>query len=568
MEFHPEGLLGNDSSCSPSAILVPRPGVRMFNWISTNSMGVSSSRFSMFCINNIGLQCTQQNTHNKNAKNNICKNEKKNKFQICSYRGHLFFCDNCFSFSPGINSCENIFRSKMILNLFKWNKLGQGIGFRLSMLFKANGDSVIQYSYHSYALRKEAVHKDCSVYCMDEIEGQTSHIDETNQRKKSLLNKTKLSNKRFCNSGSPEEIKSCLFPQPFKSDCIEIPCDKRSPCIGLDCYNNVHSNSFHHIRIESWKTKLTEPLLIASTISLSITLILYKVIPGLQSRYGYYQINCYASYLISLILCFVNVNVSSVYALCYTGAVVLHFFLLSSFFWMFVTGISALHVFKVLNTQIANDIQGGSRNGSLRFHFNIYYVIGYGFPAVLVTICFLCDMWFWPNSIMYGFRKAAYKIGNETNLYSDGNVNKNSNYESERDSNFESGHDDQEILPLCWIGQNSSLMTFFIVPTGIILSLNCFLFCGCLFFFLSTFQGIQPQRISKRQRSMTFVFCKLLIGTGIQWIFGVFTYFYPKNEIVWMIFEVTVASHGSFILVTTLCLERVRKQLAALITYK
>ena len=63
---------------------------------------------------------------------------------------------------------------------------------------------------------------------------------------------------------------------------------------------------------------------------------------------------------------------------------------------------------------------------------------------------------------------------------------------------------------------------------------------------------------------MLFVLVKLLFGSGIQWLFGVLTYFYPNDVLVRFVFVVLVSVHGITILVTTLMLEIMRKKIANL----
>ena len=66
---------------------------------------------------------------------------------------------------------------------------------------------------------------------------------------------------------------------------------------------------------------------------------------------------------------------------------------------------------------------------------------------------------------------------------------------------------------------------------------------------------------AERQKRAIFVLFKLFIGSGIQWLFGVISYFFPHDNTLASIFIVLDSSHGIFVLIGTLLLRPLRKRM-------
>ena len=148
--------------------------------------------------------------------------------------------------------------------------------------------------------------------------------------------------------------------------------------------------------------------------------------------------------------------------------------------------------------------------------------LGYGFPAVLVASCALTDLFFVKGSMNYGR------------------------------------------APFCWIHRQYSVSTTFIIPTGVMLSLNVIVFVSCVVLLLK-FRYDNGGSLSafKRRKSFAFVFSKLLIGLGFQWLFGVASHYYPNEVALRLIFVVVSSLHGFAIFAFTLGLQAVRRRIYA-----
>ena len=152
------------------------------------------------------------------------------------------------------------------------------------------------------------------------------------------------------------------------------------------------------------------------------------------------------------------------------------------------------------------------------------HVIGYALPAVFVLACMISDLGVSPGSMAYG------------------------------QGSF------------CWIGSDKSLLTTFIIPSGILVFVNVFTFLGCcLLLFLFYAKNRLVSALSLANRRSFMVLFKLLIGSGIQWLFGVLSHFYPHDEIVLFIFILLVSIHGILVLVCTLFLRVVRRKIAQMV---
>ena len=309
-------------------------------------------------------------------------------------------------------------------------------------------------------------------------------------------------------SGNPEPL--CIHPNPFTRKCL-----------AFDCNENVSVRMNGSVNYSYWEFALTEFMLLLSVISLVITILLLLLIPELQSNFTYYQINCYFTYLLGNIFLFVSAIVSSVKALCILSAIFLHFALLSSFSWMLVTGSFILNTFHSLNHQIGN---AGANANSLadRNKHVVAHFVGHLVPAILVISCVIFDTCLIPGVIGYGQGE------------------------------------------FCWISSGEALLITYVVPSGLLLILNLIIFLGC-FLFLVCFRCQNQLATISSNGFMFLVLMKLLIGSGVQWLFGVAIHLSPQNVVVRYMFIVLVSSHGIFILVCTLSQRVMRRKVSSLV---
>ena len=318
-----------------------------------------------------------------------------------------------------------------------------------------------------------------------------------------------------CNSSD----NNCMFPNPLLGECQIMPCPIKESCSNNSCqFPNL--STVLQSRLSSESSIATKSLL-ASIIALILTIILYKFIPDLQSNYAHFQLNCFFMHLASNICMFISANITSCESCCYLAALLLHFSLLSSFSWMMVTGFIIFHAFRSLNRQISSALPAPSNTGNPYKKFA--YIVGHALPALFVGSCALSDSLIQPGSMGYG-----------------GNT-------------------------FCWIQSHKGLFTTFIIPTSIIFSANIIIFIGCgVFLIMFHFHSGSLPTTKKRQRLVMFAMLKLVIGLGIQWLFGIILHFYPENDALRYAFIISVSVHGILILVLTMMLKVVSRHIVGL----
>ena len=306
----------------------------------------------------------------------------------------------------------------------------------------------------------------------------------------------------------------CFFPNPVVGKCLEYPCLK--PPVNQSATQSATQSAIQSAT--HLENALTEYLLFSSIISLSATIIIILFLPELQTNYSYFQVNYYVTYLLSNIFLFISASVTSMPKLCMVSAILLHLSIMSSFAWMIVTGSFILRCLYLMNRHIGIVGPNGAAapQKSLKL-FIISHVIGHFLPAFFILICILRDLWLEPGVMGYG------------------------------QGSF------------CWIGDEKSIIFWFIIPTGILLSFNLIIFLGCTFF-LTYFQ-LKNRNANISQHVQTiFVLVKLLVGLGLQWSFGIAVRFYPENLFTRYIFIVSVSVHGVLILLCTLSQKVVRRK--------
>ena len=279
-------------------------------------------------------------------------------------------------------------------------------------------------------------------------------------------------------------------------------------------YQNV--TAFHNYRY--WEYVFSGHLLIASMISILVTILIYVSTPELRTNFGYHQMHYLGTYLASSVCLFVSANASSIQSLCIGSAVCLHYALLASFSWM-----TATSCFVLKGVLSLNRVSALSNTQSRAVVERVVACIaGYLVPFVFTVGCAIFEFGIWPGSVGYGRGRRAF----------------------------------------CWINGRDSLLTVFIIPTGLILLINVLACLG---------NGIVFLHICLQNRSMPvcslgngwtmFILAKMLIGSGGQWLLGVFIYFHPQEEIIRYIFIVLVSIHGILILITTLLLKVIRRKI-------
>ena len=262
-----------------------------------------------------------------------------------------------------------------------------------------------------------------------------------------------------------------------------------------------------------WEYFLSENLLIVSMISILITIMIYAMTSELRTNFGYYQFHYLGTYLASDICMILSANASSIQYVCIGAAICLHHSLLASFSWMTVTSCYVLKTILSLN-RVSTLSNSQPRVVGSRF---VGCIVGHLVPFVFVLGCAICDLSLRPGSVGYGQGQ------------------------------------------FCWIQGQNSLLTVFIVPTGLILCTNVLVCLGNGILFLRFYIQNKSMAVSSLGNGWTmFILTKMLIGSGGQWLLGILLYLYPHEEVIRYIFIVLVSIHGILILITTLLLKVIR----------
>ena len=421
-----------------------------------------------------------------------CYNGSKNIYHICNER-HWFMksCDDC----EANNDCTRQFTADMLHQAYAMKVQFLGYHqFSLQMLVNGDAQPVITF-------------KGTETNYRDVVESLTM-CEETPfcrvGEKRATGNDCEL---------AEDALLFCLYPNSLGNACIEFPCN-----MSLSVKEHNHNQFLNQATVyKPWEYFFSEKMLVVSVVSLFLTVVLYCVIPELRNQFGYLQINCFLTYLISNLFLFVSAKAGTVKPLCVCSAVMLHFSLLSSFCWMMVTGSVILKMMHLMNRQISQATVNVVRYPSGKYIAS--HIVGHGLPGVFVVGCVIADLWYQPGSVSYGQG------------------------------------------PFCWIHNKKSLFATFIVPSGILLLMNIIIFVCCCFSFLSIYKRNHNASSTMGHRWTFFVLAKLLVGSGMQWLFGVISHFYPNDEIVRFIFILLVSVHGILILLMTLLLKTVRRKL-------
>ena len=460
----------SDPDCPPIVDIEPIPPGRMKFWMKGQIQKPTANRYSKFCFDENQVPKCNQSSENATIKSNTCDHKEIQRFGICLKSFETFPCTKCSDKFHRANECLERFDSAF----FKQTFLESPTGFFTPTLLIQISSPYMSSIYIGLGVLERNV----------ELQ---------------------------CNSSNT----NCIFPNPLSGECQIMPCPIMESCSNNSCPN---FSSVLEARLSSERNIATKSL-IASIIALIFTILLYKVIPELQSNYAHFQLNCFFMHLASNLCMFISSNINSCKPFCYIAALLLHFSLLSSFTWMMMTGFIIFHAFQSLNQQISSAILSQSNRGSPYKKFAAY-VVGHAMPALFVVFCAVTDSWIQPGSMGYG--------GNS----------------------------------FCWIQSPKGLFATFIIPTSIIFSGNIIIFIGCgIYLIMFHYHSGSLPTVKKKQRLVMFAMFKLVIGLGIQWLFGIILHFHPDNDALRYAFIVSVSVHGILIFMGTIMLNVVCRRI-------
>ena len=451
------------------------------------------------CVENATTPSIGGNTEVSNqtlsCKDSLKEKCKKGMFHICDKRQRLMRrCDDCVEKAD----CDRQFTAEMLNRAFTIKLLHGFYRFSLMMLIDGD-DHRSKITFKGSLKHKEALSKcDETPFC-------------------------RVNGKRVTGSSCPKfgnTTTMCSYPNSLGDECAEFPCRLID-----EIYESMSEYENEELRNRtvddtptSWEYFLSEKILAVSVISLFITVSLYAVTPEIRNRCGYFQVSCFLTYLMSNVFILVSSQVGSLKILCISSAVMLHFFLLSSFTWMLVTGSVIFKTLYSMMRQIAQPTVNAQMSPERKYITS--HVIGHALPGIFVVGCVSSDQWFHPQIVAYG-------QGEE----------------------------------YCWISNRKALLVTFIIPSGALLLVNIGVFVACCVSFLFIYFRNRNASSTINHWWSFFVLAKLLVGSGMQWLFGVISHFYPENEIVKFIFVFLVSVHGILILLSTLLMKPVRSKI-------
>ena len=161
------------------------------------------------------------------------------------------------------------------------------------------------------------------------------------------------------------------------------------------------------------------------------------------------------------------IPIDTITSLCKAKAIALHFFWLSSFFWMLVIGYDYAKTFRVDKVKVRQT----DKSVTVK-----YVLFSFGIPSAFILVCGCVDELIPGRLIGYG-------------------------------------------MGVCWIGKQTAYRIVFAVPVMTMIILNCL-------FFVCTVVGIQRANFnngtakSARKRNFIVIYMKLSLIMGLTWIFG------------------------------------------------
>jgi len=181
---------------------------------------------------------------------------------------------------------------------------------------------------------------------------------------------------------------------------------------------------------------------------------------------------------------------------CYPVAIFTYYFFMAAFFWMFVM---AFDVCRVLRAS-ARYLQ--TTSGLNWRRFSAYSAAAWGCPIILAVTAHLIDT-SRPGCIDERFRP---KFGSQN----------------------------------CWFGSLESLMVFFVIPLGVVMTLNISFFVYAAI--------VTSEDLSGHRKHLKICF-KLTVMLGLTWVMGLLASVL-NNHILWVVFSILNTLQGLFIFIS------------------
>lgn len=247
--------------------------------------------------------------------------------------------------------------------------------------------------------------------------------------------------------------------------------------------------------------------LIISIIALTVTLIIYVLLPKLMNLPGKILTGLIVSLLLAQVLFLIAAETVDKSEVCLTVAVLMHFFFLCSFCWM---NVMAFDLWMTFSQKFSARLRS---NTSRRFLAYACYALG--IPLIITSVSLIA------------------------------------NYTADSEHNFRPGYGER----VCWITSKLALLLFFAGPLAVF-KLFDFIAFGFTVYHIAEAKRQGAVARDGRRISSFLINLKLSLTMGLTWAFAFIANF-TNNNIIWYFFIIFNTLQGLFIGLSFLCTKRV-----------
>ncbi|KAG1669293.1 G-protein coupled receptor Mth2 [Nymphon striatum] len=261
-------------------------------------------------------------------------------------------------------------------------------------------------------------------------------------------------------------------------------------------------------KFSSAQSILSHVCLSISILCLIVHIALYAIVPKLRNLPGQNLLCLSGSLLLGQLLFLFGVDNNEHHLGCVCIGSILHFFLLSYFFWMNVMAIDICYTFR----------SNSYRPNAGRKRFIQYSCYAWLIPLGIVVLGAIFDH-------VEEFELSSFRPG-----YGNG---------------------------LCWINHKKALIVLFIVPVAIIMILNISMFSLTAYHIKQSHEA-SKKAIKRSEKTRYILYIKLSIIMGLTWLFA-FLAALVESEVTWYLFIIFNGLQGAFIFIAFSCKKKVFK---------
>jgi hypothetical protein len=237
-----------------------------------------------------------------------------------------------------------------------------------------------------------------------------------------------------------------------------------------------------------------------SLLCIAFTLLTYCVFAELRTLPGVLLMNLCTTLIFSQLLFLSAIDKTSNAQTCEIIAIVLHFFWLSTFFWMNAIAFDMMWTFTMKLPLIRNAV-----HYKTLLHYALY---AYGVPGGIVGVSVILE------------RSELFSIGyRPTPGYT---------------------------KPNCWLSEREGVLYAFIVPVGLLITSNVIFFTITSFSIFWTRKIVHQAKKDPKHRREFLLYIRLFSLMGFTWIIGFIGVFYG-HVIIWCLFDMFNSLIGIYI---------------------